>query len=93
MDDLHFHDLIKEDEKDFKVFPAFRPDKALNIDASSFAPWFETLVSVHGKEITSFKQFINVLEDRVDFFHEKDCRVSDHALEAFVYETATPEVL
>lgn len=93
VDDLHYHDLIKEDEKDFKVFPAFRPDKALNIDASSFAPWFETLVSVHGKEITSFKQFINVLEDRVDFFHEKDCRVSDHALDAFVYEKATPEVL
>jgi glucuronate isomerase len=88
IDDLKYHDLIREDEKDFKVFPAFRPDKALNIEATSFAPWFKSLEAIAGK-ISTFSQYIVALEARVDYFHQRDCRVSDHALDSFVFESAT----
>lgn len=92
VDDLKFHELIKEDEKDFKVFPAFRPDKALNIEASSFEAWFKDLEAISGT-ITTFTEYIDALEARVDYFHERDCRVSDHALDSFVYESATTQEL
>lgn len=35
-DDLSYHQLLAEEEPDFKVLPSFRPDKALNIDQKAF---------------------------------------------------------
>ena len=93
IDDLHFHELIKNDEQDFKVFPAFRPDKALNIQDANFVSWFEKLEGVLGKKINSFSEYIDALEARVDFFHEHDCRLSDHALDAFSFIEASEDEL
>ena len=93
IDDLYYHQQIKKDEKDFKVFPAFRPDKALNIDSPFFEKWFNELINVYGQKIDSFSEFIDALESRIDYFHENDCRLSDHALDDYVYEQATPEEL
>lgn len=93
IDDLHYHDLIKEDEKNFKVFPAFRPDKALNIDAPSFVSWFKALEKVAQTQITSYDQFIEVLEARIDYFHDHDCRLADHGVDHFEFVAASPKEL
>lgn len=79
-DSLEYHKLLKE-EKDlgFKVFPAFRPDKALNIDAKTFAEYIKTLGNVGGKEIKKFADLTSVLESRMDLFDEMGCCASDHA--------------
>jgi len=79
-DSLEYHKLIKEDSSiDFKVLPAFRPDKALNITAKTFPEYIKTLGNVGGKEIKNFADLTSVISDRMDLFDEMGCCASDHA--------------
>lgn len=78
-DSLEWHKKIAADETAFKVYPAFRPDKALNIDAPTYAEYIKTLGQVGGKEIKTFADLKEVLRSRMDLFDEMGCRASDHA--------------
>lgn len=80
-DSLEYHKLIAED-KSFKcrVIPAFRPDKALNIEAPSFVPWLESLEKTCGVKIDTYSKLRDALKGRIDFFKEMGCRATDHAL-------------
>lgn len=79
-DSLEYHKLIKDDPSiDFKVFPAFRPDKALNIDAKIFADYIKTLSDAAKMPITSFEELTKALSSRMDLFGEMGCCASDHA--------------
>ena len=68
-DTLEYHKLLAED-KSFKcrVYPAFRPDKALNIEQPSFLPWLEALEKVAGQKIDSYQKLTGVLKERIDYF-------------------------
>lgn len=92
VDDLHYHQALKKD-KSFKVhvYPAFRPDKAINIDWSSFVPYIKQLSKVVGYEINDLDSLEKALKERIEYFHCNDCRVSDHALDVVMYEDATRE--
>ncbi|WP_209123818.1 glucuronate isomerase [Alkalihalobacillus sp. BA299] len=80
-DDLYYHDQIK-DQQDFnvRVLPTFRPDKGLEINKDTFVPFVEALETVVNKNLTTYEEFIEALEQRVVYFHEKGCRISDHGL-------------
>lgn len=83
VDDLKYHKLIREEgAMDTKVLPAFRPDKAFNIELDTFVDWIEQLEKVTNSTIKSFNDLITALDSRIKFFHENGCRLSDHA---FVY--------
>ncbi|TWT27757.1 glucuronate isomerase [Planomicrobium sp. CPCC 101110] len=85
-DSLEYHIKLR-DEADFqtKVFPSFRPDKALEINKDGFVDWIAKLQEVSGTTIDSYESFLGVLEARVDFFHSVGCRVSDHAIDTMMY--------
>lgn len=52
IDDLHYHKLMNEDKTlKVKVRPAFRPDKAINVELSWFGEWVSKLSKVVGYEI------------------------------------------
>lgn len=91
-DTLNYHIEIQKD-KDFgvKVLPTFRPDKAIFIEKPDYLTWLKHLQKVSGKEIKSFKKLIEVLEDRVKFFKEQGCLVSDHSIEEPFYINTTDE--
>ncbi|MGH2316410.1 glucuronate isomerase [Planococcus sp. SE5232] len=91
-DSLEYH-LKLRDENDFdtKVFPSFRPDKALEINKDGFADWVGKLQKASNLEINSYESFLEALKSRVDFFHSIGGRVSDHALDAVMYTDATVE--
>lgn len=91
VDALNFHDEIRED-KTFKVqvLPAWRPDKAMNIEKPAYIDYLSKLSGVSGAKITSFESLIEVLKARLDFFAGKGCCVSDHALEYVMYNPASP---
>ena len=75
IDTLEYHDQIKESGFEVKVLPAFRPDKAVNIHKETFLPYIEKAgVKTYG-ELKAW------LSSRLDFFHEKGCRLSDHGLD------------
>ena len=79
-DTLEYHALIKEEKKfGCKILPAFRPDKALNIELPTFIPWLRQLESVSGENVDSFASLKAVLKDRMKLFDEMGCRASDQA--------------
>ncbi|MGF6989714.1 glucuronate isomerase [Lachnospiraceae bacterium PM6-15] len=81
-DDLHWHQVLAEDP-DFavKVLPAWRPDKAMNIEKPSYKEYLETLGAAAGFTITSFAELKAALINRMDYFGARGCKASDHALE------------
>jgi len=74
-DDLRFHKQIKADDFGTKVLPTFRPDKAVNIDKE----WFEGYIKDNG--IDSYSALIKWIKEKIAYFHENGCRLSDHALD------------
>ena len=90
VDDLHWHKQMNADKTlKVKVRPAFRPDKAINVELSWFAAWVKQLSQVVGFEIKELKDLEKALSQRIDFFHEMGSRLSDHALDVVHYVDAT----
>jgi glucuronate isomerase len=76
-DSLEQHRQIRKSGKfSTCVYPAFRPDKALAVDQP--APW-NMWVDKLG-ECRDLSSFFAALQQRLDFFHENGCRLSDHGL-------------
>ena len=93
-DSLEYHIALKK-EGDFpvRVLPAFRPDKALNIELATFRPWLSRLEGAVGYPIDSYGKLKAALAARVDFFDSVGCVCSDHALDAVLYAPAEEEEL
>ena len=85
IDDLRYHKQLKEEGFPVKVLPTFRPDKAVNIDKETFLPYLKAL------GVDSYEALIQKLEERIDYFHENGCRLSDHALDAIPYAEGDPK--
>jgi glucuronate isomerase len=81
VDSLEHHQVIRESGLATKVFPTFRPDKALWVDAPTFNGWVDTLERVSGVACSRFTDFLAALDKRHEFFHTMGCRLSDHGLE------------
>src|SRR5699024_7236606 len=67
------------------VKPAFRPDKALNIEKEDFKDYLKDLGEITSIEIKDFNDIKAALEKRIDLFEENGCSASDHALKYFPY--------
>lgn len=93
-DTLEYHKLIAED-KSFKckVLPAFRPDKALAIEADGYCDWVKALENVLGEKVESFTELKSGLLSRINFFAEMGCRASDHAFSYVPYNRASEDEL
>ena len=92
VDDLRFHKLLKEDPSfNVEVGPAFRPDKAINIEQPTFRPYISKLSEVSGVEINGAESLLKALTKRVDYFDEAGCVCSDHALDNVMYLPASDE--
>ena len=90
-DSLEFHQQIQKQNLALRVFPAFRPDKALTIgDSSDFQRYIDKLGRAANISISTYAHFLEALKNRHDFFHMCGCRVSDHGLEQF-HETSWTE--
>ena len=81
-DPLEHHRAIAESDLETRVYPAFRPDKALGVDQpDAFNAWTDALAAVSGIDCTTFARFLEALDQRHSFFHEMGGRLSDHGLE------------
>src|SRR5579884_464829 len=80
-DDLRAHKKINSTAPELRVYPTFRPDKALRVDEpEKFNHWLRQLELASGLQIDSFTVFLDALKQRHDFFHAAGCRLSDHGL-------------
>lgn len=92
VDDLKWHKIIKEDESfEVQVLPAWRPDKAMNLDKPGYLDYLSRLSEVSGVRIGTFRDLTEAVAVRMKYFDERGCRVSDHGLDYVVYVPASPE--
>ena len=83
-DDLRFHKQIAENPFGVKVIPAWRPDKAMAIEnPQEYKKYLLKLGEAAGKEIDSYRDLIEALQIRHEFFESMGCKLSDHGLETF----------
>lgn len=92
IDSLEWHKAIAEDDTfDVAVLPAWRPDKAMNLEKADYTEYIGKLSEASGVAIHTFEDLKQALIIRLDFFASMGCLVSDHALEYVMYDEATAE--
>ena len=90
VDSLVWHKKIAEDPTfDVQVLPAWRPDKAMNVEKPTYGEYIAQLSKVSGIEIKDFTSLKEALKNRMAFFASMGCCVSDHALEYVMYAPAS----
>ncbi len=94
VDDLKAHELLAADPTTpAVVLPAFRPDKAMRADKPTFPAYVAQLEKVVGYEINTVEDMRKALNDRIAYFADHGCRVSDHALDyCFCVEASEEEL-
>jgi glucuronate isomerase len=95
-DSLEDHRSLAEDaDFDIAVLPAWRPDRGMAIESpEAFNAWVDRLAAAADVDVRDFSSYLEALEKRHAFFHERGCRLSDHGLEtayAEAYTTAQVE--
>ena len=82
VDDLRWHEKLAADPTaPAVVLPAFRPDKAMRADKPTFPAYVAQLEKVVGFPINTVEDMRKALINRIGYFNDHNCRVSDHALD------------
>ncbi|MGH2552681.1 MAG: glucuronate isomerase [Chitinophagaceae bacterium] len=97
VDNLQYHQQVKNENLPtgqagwkIKVLPAFRPDKAMNVDdVNTFNNYLTNLEKAADVSISSYNDYLAALKKRHDFFVSNHCSVSDHGLEEIYAEDYT----
>lgn len=93
-DTLEWHQRLAADHTlETKVLPAFRPDKAVNVEKEDFPDYLARLSAAAGVDINGWGSLLAALDNRMDFFAQHGCKVSDHGLDNLRYAPARPEEL
>ena len=80
-DSLQYHQQIAASHCQTRVYPTFRPDKAMGVDApATWNVWLDKLAQTCDREITSLSDLLEALERRHNDFHALGGRLSDHGL-------------
>ena len=80
-DALDHHAAIRRSDLETRVYPTFRPDRALQVDdPAAFNPWVERLGRAANVEVRDFQSFLDALRQRHQDFHDLGGRLSDHGL-------------
>ncbi len=91
-DDLMWHEKLANDHTfQVNVLPAFRPDKAINIELEWFNEWIDQLAKTVQYDIHSLPNLEKALNERIAYFHNHGSRLADHGLDHLVYEPASQE--
>ena len=89
-DSLADHERIAKLGIATRVYPTFRPDKALGVNApAAFNAWLEKLGGAANVSIASFDDLLTALKKRHDDFHAVGGRLSDHGMEQALAEPCT----
>jgi glucuronate isomerase len=88
LDNLESHKIHSSHGNPIKMNPTFRPDNFLFIKASSFNQSIDSLEELVGFKIDRFDDLCEALQKRIDYFHDKGCKISDHGLEYIPFNMA-----
>ena len=92
VDSLEWHEKLDADKSfPVTVLPAWRPDKAMNIEKDTWTDYLAQMEKAAGMKIASFADLKKALHIRLDFFAAHHCTLSDHALNYVMYAPASEE--
>ena len=93
VDDLQWHEKIAADATiSVKVCPSYRPDRAVNIHKAGWSQYMQALAASVGKEdLASMEDVLAALTERLEYFHARGCKASDHGLDYVPYQDYTVE--
>lgn len=87
IDNLDDHAAISASGYGVSVYPAFRADKAMATeDPTAFRTYVEALGRAAGMTIGTYDDFLEAIGRRHEYFHQRECRLSDHGLETVYAE-------
>jgi glucuronate isomerase len=82
VDSLEHHKAIARSGLETRVFPTFRPDKALTVhQPENFNAWVNKLEAAANVSIRTLPHLVDAVSRRHEYFHSLGCRLSDHGLE------------
>ena len=87
VDSLEYHEKLKDFS--VKVVPAFRPDKAANVEKSDFADYIKLLEKASGVKIEKFADLEKAISSRMDHFAKMGSKISDHAVSFVPFKKAS----
>ena len=92
VDSLEWHEKLDADKSfPVTVLPAWRPDKAMNIEKDTWPEYVARLSEAAGMPIATFADMKKALKNRLDFFAAHHCSLSDHALNYVLSAPAAEE--
>ena len=93
IDSLEWHEKIAADETiEVVVGPSYRPDKAVNIHKAGWKEYLGQLAASVGKEdLPTMEALLDALVERLEYFHARGCKASDHGLDYVPYADYTVE--
>lgn len=78
---LDDHQIIAQSSFNVKILPSFRPDKIFGIsNGDVYRAYILELEQASGISIKNLDSLLAALQHRVDYFHERGCRIADHGL-------------
>ena len=93
IDSLEWHEKIAADATiSCKVCPSYRPDKAVNIHKAGWLQYMQALAASVGKTaLPTMADVLDALTQRLEYFHARGCKASDHGLDYVPYQDYTLE--
>lgn len=79
-DTLGHHQALRNSGWKGRVLPCFRPDAVFRIAGEEWQQEIDALGEAVGRDVTSYRLFINALEERREFFKSMGATASDHAV-------------
>ena len=85
-DSLADHVDFHGQNADFQMYPAFRPDKSFAVEnTESYLEYLKKLGTASGISIERYDELLEALSNRIEYFHARGCRLSDHGLEQLYF--------
>ncbi|WP_299064325.1 glucuronate isomerase [uncultured Polaribacter sp.] len=80
-DSLEHHQAIAQMNIFTKVLPTFRPDNLLLIEGNNYQTYIKELATKVGFKISNLTELLAAIENRIEFFNDLGCKLSDYGLE------------
>ena len=85
IDDLRYHKQIAKAEFFTKVYPTFRPDNLFFIGEKNFNAYIKKFEDCVNFSIRNYSNLLKAIDNRIDFFHENGCKLSDYGISGVFY--------
>ncbi|MBQ1848244.1 MAG: glucuronate isomerase [Clostridia bacterium] len=84
-DGLAYHKAIAEDASfETRVYPAFRPDKAVNMTVADYPGYMKKLGEAAGVEIRDLDSLKTALTNRIEYFISLGMKTVDHGVDDYL---------